>query len=82
MGLGSPRWAAALLLILAAVESCSAAPASTEACRVPAAAEAVLRAPGTCSALDRRHGDPVGVIEVSYPDALIKIIAANKLLPR
>jgi hypothetical protein len=67
MGRGSPRWAAALLLLflLAAVEGRSAAPASTEACRVPAAAEAVLRAPGTCSALDRRPGDPVGVIEVS-----------------
>jgi hypothetical protein len=68
MGLGSPRWATALLLLLlAAAEGCSAAPATAEACRVPAAAEAVLRAPGTCSPLDRRHGDPVGVIEVSYP---------------
>ncbi|CAM0944081.1 unnamed protein product [Alopecurus aequalis] len=62
MGRRSPWWAA-LLLLVAAVGGCSAAPATAEACLVPSAAEAVLGTPGTCSPLDRRHGDPVGVIE-------------------
>uniref|UniRef100_A0A453PMT0 Peptidylprolyl isomerase n=1 Tax=Aegilops tauschii subsp. strangulata TaxID=200361 RepID=A0A453PMT0_AEGTS len=72
MGRGSPRWAALLLLLLllAAAGRSSAHPG---ACPVPAAAEAVLGPPRTCSPLDRRPGDPVGVIEVSYPDAFDKI---------
>jgi thiol-disulfide isomerase/thioredoxin len=63
MGRGSRWWAALLLLLAAAVEGCSAAPTTTEACLVPTAAEAILGPSNTCSPLDRRLGDPVGVIE-------------------
>ncbi|XP_044953973.1 5'-adenylylsulfate reductase-like 3 [Hordeum vulgare subsp. vulgare] len=66
MGRGSPWRAAAallLLLLLVAAGRSSAAPARPGACPVPAAAEAVLGPPRTCSPLDRRLGDPVGVIE-------------------
>jgi hypothetical protein len=72
MGRGSPRWAAPLLLVLLAAIAVEGSPAAAEACRVPAEAEAVLGPSSTCSPLDRRLGDPVGVIEVSYPDAFVK----------
>lgn len=63
MGRGSPRWAAPLLLVLLAAIAVEGSPAAAEACRVPAEAEAVLGPLSTCSPLDRRLGDPVGVIE-------------------
>jgi len=63
MGRGSPWWTALLLLLAAAVEGCSAAPATTEGCLVPSVAETILGPSNTCSPLDRRLGDPVGVFE-------------------
>jgi hypothetical protein len=66
----APRrpWSTTLLLpfLLAAVGPSAAAFPPPDSCRVPAAVNFIHRPPETCSTLDRRLGDPVGVIEVSY----------------
>lgn len=76
-------WWTALLLpsLLAGVGPAAAAAASPphDACLVPTIAQSVLRTPDTCSTLDRRLGDPVGVIEVRYLQASDKIATKKKL---
>ena len=78
-----PCWTALLLpFLLAGVGTSGSAAAAAaspphDACLVPTIVESVLGTPDTCSSLDRRLGDPVGVIEVRYFQRCDKI--AEKL---
>jgi len=76
-----PCWTALLLpFLLAGVgTSASAAAASPphDVCPVPTIVESVLGTPDTCSSLDRRLGDPVGVIEVRCFQRCDKIAKKN-----
>jgi len=79
-----PCWTALLLPFLLAGVGTSASAATNaaaspphDACPVPTIVESVLGTPDTCSTLDRRLGDPVGVIEVRYFQRCDKI--AEKL---
>lgn len=76
-----PCWTALLLpFLLAGVGTSASAAASPphDVCPVPTIVESVLGTPDTCSSLDRRLGDPVGVIEVRYFQRCDKI-AKKKL---